>query len=487
MGYISLTFVLILLVSLFFYYILPKKTRWVSLLIASVVFYLTFSIKNIIFLLFVSILTFISAKLLEKMKYKKTILFGCILIIVGLWSLFKLLPWTLTMLEIYSAKFGFNFSKPKFNLLSPIGISYFTLQAIGYMVDVYKNKIKSEKNFFKYLLFLSYFPSIVQGPISRYDKLMPELLNKKKYSYDSIRCGIVLILFGLVKKLVIADRIGILVNYCFNQYENLYGVILYLGAVAFSIQLYMDFSGCVDISRGVSKLFRIELINNFNRPYLAHSIKDFWSRWHISLSTWLKDYIYIPLGGNRKGKLRKYINLIITFLVSGIWHGAGFSFIVWGLLHAIYQIIGELLIKVRIKFKNIIGLKEDSLSDKIYKTIITFNLVTFAWIFFRCISLKNALVYIKNMFIKSNIWVLFDGSLYNNGISLNYFNLLLVHIFIIWLIERKFSKQEKVVSEVLNMHIILRWLIYWILIFDILLFGAYGSGYDLSGFMYGGF
>lgn len=196
--------------------------------------------------------------------------------------------------------------------------------------------------------------------------------------------------------MVIADIIGIYVNFCFGNYSELSGIILYLGSFFYSIQFYMDFFGCVDICRGISKLFGIGL---FYRPYLAKSIKNFWGRWHISLGSWLKDYIYIPLWGNRKGKFRKAINILITFLVSGLWHGAGFSFLFWGFLHAMYQIFRDLLLKIRQKFKNLIGMKENSLSDNIYKVIITFNLVTFVWIFFRVNSFINSLEYVKNMML----------------------------------------------------------------------------------------
>lgn len=487
MGYLSIYFALFVLMLVIIYYLIPKKARGILLLYASILFYLSFDIKYILFLLFTALSTFFCAKAIEKKKHRKTILFLCVSSNVLIWFVIKVLPWTLNIMTSLLSYAGFEFGEIYLSLIIPIGISYYTLQAIGYLVDVYKNKIHAEKSFWKYLLFLSYFPAIVQGPISRYNQLMPELLNSKKYSFDTMRNGLILILFGLVKKMVIADRIGIFVNYCFNSSADLTGMILYLGALCYSIQLYMDFSGCVNICRGVSKLFGIELIHNFNRPYLAKSIKDFWNRWHMSLSSWLKDYIYIPLGGNRKGTLRKAINILITFLISGIWHGAGFSFLFWGFLHAFYQIIGNALLKFRTKFKKLIGLKENSLSDNIYKMIITFNLVTFAWIFFRANSFLNGLEYIKNMFSSLSIWTLFDGSLYTHGVSQNYFILLFIHLAIILLIEHKFSKQENVINGIKDLHVIIRWFIYLILIFDVVLFGVYGSGYTLNSFMYGGF
>jgi len=473
MNYISFSFLFFVIISVIIYYLVPSKRRGIVLLIASLIFYISFDLKYLIFLLFVALSTFITARFLSINKNKKLLFVLCIILNVIVWFVVKMQPFT-------------NLSNTIF-ILVPVGISYYILQSIGYLVDVYKGKIKAEKSFWKYLLFLSYFPAIVQGPISRYTELMPQLLNENKLKFNEFRDSLILILFGLVKKIVIADRLGIFVNSCFDNVSNLSGVILYIGAVFYSIQLYNDFSGCVDICRGVSKLFCINLNHNFNRPYLSESIKDFWSRWHMSLSSWLKDYIYIPLGGSREGKIIKYINIMITFIISGIWHGAGFNFLYWGILHAIYQIFGDLTLNLRNKFKKLIGIELGSKSDKIYKVIITFNLVTFAWIFFRADSFIIAIEYINNMFSNASLWTLFDKSLFSYGISQNYFNILLIHVFISLLIELYFSKQEKVVNEIVNFHLIIRWIIYLILIFDILLFGVYGSGYSLSSFMYGGF
>lgn len=487
MSYLSIKFIVFLLIILTTYYLVTKKLRPKILLVSSLVFYLSFGIKYILFLLFTAITTFMVAKNLEKFKNKKLIFVLCIIANVLIWSIIKVMPWGINISNSLFERIGINYNISYFSIIAPIGISYYLLQSLSYLIDVYKSKVKPEKKFWKYLLFLTYFPAIVQGPISRYSELISKLNNKKKYSFYAIRSGLILALFGLVKKIVIADRIGIFVNYCFDNYSDLSGIILYLGAISYSIQIYMDFSGCVDICRGISGLFGIELPKNFNCPYFSKSIKEFWQRWHITLSRWLKDYIYIPLGGNRKGIKRKYLNLLITFIVSGIWHGAGFSFLFWGFLHAIYQIFGELTINIRKKIKKIIKVEENTFSDKLYKIIITFNLVTFAWIFFRATSFMSGVEYIKNMFSVLNIHVLFDGTIFTYGINQNMFNLLILEILIILFVENKFFKQEKIVNWITNTHIIIRWSIYLILIFNILIFGVYGSGYDITDFMYGGF
>lgn len=487
MNYLSIGFVIFTLIVLIIYYLVPRKMRTKILLLASLVFYLSFGINYLPFLLFTAITTFLTAKNLKKVKKKKLIFILSIVVNVLIWSTIKVMPWGINVINSLLLKIGINYSIPHFSILVPIGISYYLLQSLSYLIDVYKSKIAEENTFWKYLLFLTYFPAIVQGPISRYDELTPKLNNEKKYSFYTIRSGLILILFGLVKKLVIADRIGILSNYCFDNYNELSGIVLYLGAISYSIQIYMDFSGCVDICRGVSELFGIELPENFNSPYFSKSIKEFWQRWHMTLSRWLKDYIYIPLGGNRNGKFKKYINILITFIVSGIWHGAGFTFLFWGFLQALYQIVGELTISIRAKVKKIMEIKENTFSDNLYKTIITFNLVSFAWIFFRSTSFMNSIAYIKNMFSNLNIHILFDGTLFTYGINQNMFNLLITQIIIIFIIEHKFCKKEDLINWITGTHIIIRWSIYLILFFSILLFGVYGNGYDITDFMYGGF
>lgn len=487
MSYLSIFFAAFVLVLIFLYYLLPKKVRGILLLCASLFFYACFSWKYLIFLLFVALTTYFSARALSSCAGKKRILACCIGANVIVWFVIKELPWALHTLGRVLSLLGLQVLEPTWSVLVPVGISYYILQAIGYLVDVYRSKVEPEKSFWKYLLFLSYFPAIVQGPISRYDRLMPQLLNKEKFSFENIRNGLILILFGLVKKMVIADRMGLFVNACFNEYANFHGVLLYIAAVFYSLQLYLDFSGCVDICRGVSGLFGIDLTHNFSRPYLSGSIKEFWGGWHMSLSSWLKDYVYIPLGGNRKGKWRKYLNLLGTFFVSGLWHGAGFNFIFWGLLHAVYQIMGDVLLNVRLKVKRAIGIEPGSFSDKLYKKLITFHLVAFAWIFFRADGLMNGVRYVCNMFSQADLWVLFDGSLFKHGVSQNFFILIIVHIVVLLLAELRWTKQEEVVEGLKSQHIILRWIVYLVLIFDVLLFGVYGSGYSISSFMYGGF
>ena len=452
------------------------------------IFYCSFDLRYLFFLLFSAASTYLCALVLPKLaRMRKYLLLLCLFANIGVWFVVKALPWTLevtgNVLSIFKIEAPFG----KFDVLNAVGLSYFTLQAVGYLVDVYKGKIHPEKNLLKYLLFISYFPAIVQGPISRYNELMPQLMNQKPFSLDAMRKGLILVLFGCIKKVVIADRLGIFVNACFNGFEGLTGVILYVAAVGYAVQLYMDFSGCVDICRGVSMLYNIELVNNFNRPYFATSIKEFWSKWHISLSRWLKDYVYIPLGGNRKGTFRKYLNLLITFLVSGLWHGAGFSFFLWGALHAVYQIIGQCTAGIRARIRNAIGVESGSVSERIYQTVITFNLVTLAWIFFRSATMMDGFRYLGQMFAEANLFAVIGGQMFQYGVSGGYFLLILLHLCVFFVVELCTKNQDSAIDGIIKQHVLIRWAVYLLLIFDVILFGAYGSGYDLSGFMYGGF
>lgn len=476
MSYLSLSFPLFVAISMVFYYLLPNKYRYGVLLVASIIFYGLFDLRFLLFLLFCALSTFACARRIANSKNQKFLITICIALNALLWFSVKGIPTILTSFDI-----------PLSNFIVPVGISYFTLQAVAYLVDVSKGRTNPESNFFKYLLFLAWFPAIVQGPISRYSQLMPQLTNTQKFSFENTRKAFLLIAFGLVKKMVIADRLGIFADHCFTNVQELKGIILYLGAVAYAFQIYMDFSGCVNICRGVSNLFSIDLVENFNRPYFASSIKEFWGKWHISFSSWLKDYIYIPLGGNRKGKKRKFLNIIITFMVSGIWHGVGLSFIIWGLLHALYQIIGESTVSYRNNIKKKMGIKKDSHFERYIKIFITFNLVTFAWIFFRASDVPTAFQYIGNMFSTHGIWALFDGSMFIKGFWQNAILHVVFHIIFIAFMEKRFPKVENSVEYVVSLPFVVRWFVYLLIVFDIVLFGVYGTGYDASSFMYGGF
>lgn len=486
MSYLSFRFAALFLMTLFLFYVLPKRLRWGILLGASLLFYISFDARCMVHLLFVSGTTFLAAKAIERRRHTKRWLFLGIAVNAALWFAVKDLTWFANGI-LQHVGFEGEFAPPAFLMLVPVGISYYTLQATAYLVDVYRGKIRSERSFFKYLLYLSYFPAIVQGPISRYSELSEQFIHRRPFCFEQFLNGMTLVLWGAIKKMVVADRLALIANHCFGRFADLHGFVLYFGAVAYAFQLYMDFSGCVDICRGVSHTFGIELSQNFDSPYFAKSIKEFWNRWHLTLSRWLRDYIYIPLGGNRKGALRKYVNLTATFVFSGLWHGAGTHYIAWGLLQAIYQVFGSLTQGMREKAKRAIGVEKGSCSEKIYATVITFHLTLLSWILFRCERVSDAIHYVKNMLSGFHAFSLFHVSWYPQGITPIVVALLTLHIAIILITERKVGSPDAVCRSVRGLHLFLRWSVYVLLIFDILLFGVYGSGYNAGAFLYGGF
>ena len=374
----------------------------------------------------------------------------------------------------------------RLGMLIPLGISFYTLQIIAYMVDVYRGKIQPEKNLFRFALFVSFFPQILQGPIPRYDKLAPQFEKAHKFDYILFTDSLMLMLWGYFQKMVIADNAAIVVNRVFGEYQTYQGFYVVLAAFLYSIQLYADFSGCVNIARGSAGLFGIQLEDNFNHPYFSHSIKEFWGRWHISLSSFLKDYIYIPLGGNRKGKIRKYINLLLTFLVSGIWHGAGLTFLVWGFLHGMYQIIEDICKPWLTKLMNKLHINMENFSFRFMLQIKTFVLAAVAWIFFRADSIKQALSMLKSIITGWNPYVLFDESFYLLGLNGKEFRMLILSIGILWLVS--FLQERMKLRETFRkQNLLFQWSILLLGIFAVLIFGVYGPGYDATQFIYGNF
>ena len=287
---------------------------------------------------------------------------------------------------------------PTFDLLLPVGISFYTFQTLSYTIDVYRGEKEPEKHFGIFALYVSFFPQLVAGPIERSTRLLPQFKEEYKFDYIRVTDGLKLMLWGYFKKVVVADRLAIFVNGVYNDVSGVEGIPLILATVFFAFQIYCDFSGYSDIAIGAAQIMGFDLMDNFKRPYFSKSIPEFWRRWHISLSTWFKDYVYIPLGGNRVSKLRYYANLFITFLISGLWHGAAWTFVIWGALHGFYQIFSLLTKKYRYKLKESIGIVNYPTLNKYLQIGVTFVLVDFAWIFFRANSLNDAWYIINNLF-----------------------------------------------------------------------------------------
>jgi D-alanyl-lipoteichoic acid acyltransferase DltB (MBOAT superfamily) len=282
------------------------------------------------------------------------------------------------------------FHPPAFDVLLPVGISFYTFQALGYSIDVYRGTVRAERDFFNYALFVTFFPQLVAGPIERTGHLLPQFKVNHAFDYEQVTSGLKLAAWGMFKKVAIADQLAIYVNSVYAEPSVEPACALALGTIFFAIEIYCDFSGYSDIAIGSARALGFELMTNFRRPYFAGSIAEFWRRWHISLMTWLKDYVYIPLGGNRKGLPRQCLNILVVFGLSGLWHGAAWHFVAWGLLHGVYQIIGRTTMKWRTALRQRLGLRDGAVGTRVWQAAVVFILVCIGWIFFRAKSLPDA-------------------------------------------------------------------------------------------------
>lgn len=482
MTYVSLGFYFFLLLILLMYYIMPLRFRWIILLAGSIAFYAILSRDGFWLLLLTVLLSYSAGLLIGFLREKYADLHRVLQRIVLLLSLLAVvLPWFL----IKNGKFIFDSSA--FELIVPLGISFYTLQIVSYLADVYQGKFHAQKNPAKYALFVLFFPQIVQGPIPRYAQLAEQLYTGHLFEEKKFVRGMQLILWGFFLKFMIADRAAVVVNTVFENPSEYMGCYVLTAGILYSIELYADFLSCVTISQGAAGLFGISLTDNFMRPYFAASVKDFWHRWHISLSEWLRDYIYIPLGGSRKGTLMKYVNLLITFVFSGIWHGSGYKFLFWGMMHAAYQIAGGLTVPLKNRLYQLLRLTQESGTRKLIQQIGVFFWVTLAWIIFRAESLRIGLQMIQNMFCTWNPWIFFDDSLLRLGLSWKEWCILTISILVLLCVDYMQEKGLHIREIILSKAVYIRWALYIAVVLCIMIFGVYGFGYQTQDYIYGGF
>ena len=484
----STDFLIFFPITLILYWIFPKKYRYICLFIASYTFYMFWNPKYALLMGTSTVITFLSGVLIEKLKYKRTVVAFSFIINLAILIFFKYFDFLLQNINIVLSVFNIKLIEKPFDIILPVGISFYTFQALSYTIDVYRGEIKSEKNIIKYALFVSFFPQLVAGPIERSRNLLIQVDNLdkiKRFDYDRITEGLLLMLFGYFQKMVIADRAAILVDTVFNAYYEYNSMALILAAVFFAIQIYCDFGSYSLIAIGTAKVMGINLMENFNTPYFARGIKEFWGRWHISLSTWFRDYLYIPLGGNRCSKFRKSFNILVTFLVSGLWHGANFTFIAWGAIHGIFHIIEEQLKPIKEKYLNKFNIKTNVFSFIILEIIITFIIVDLAWIFFRAETIHDAIHYIERIFTRIDLWTLFDGTLYTLGLNRFEMNLLIIALFILMSVDLiKYIRKESIFEFLSKQNLYFRWFVILFLIFYIIVYGKYGAGFDPKQFIY---
>ena len=471
----SLEYLIFLPIVVIIYNLLGKKFKNIFLLLASLSFYSFWNVKYTFLMLFSIFVTYITGIYIEKnrghIKKMKLAVFFCFFINLGILFVFKYFNFFADLLNNFSGK-NFNIA---IDVLLPVGISFYTFQALGYTIDVYRKDIRAEENFIDYALFVSFFPQLVAGPIERSVNLLPQIKNPKKFSYDNLVRGLILFFYGMFLKLIIADRAAILVNEVFGNYKNFSREILIISGILFTLQIYCDFYSYSIMAKGSAKILGIDLMDNFKEPLLSKSITEFWRRWHISLSTWFKDYLYIPLGGNRKGDLRKYFNLLVVFLVSGLWHGAELSFVLWGLIHGVFNVL-----------ENILGINKKSkrniLLDSL-RRVLTFIIVVFAFIYFRAENIHHGNEYLLAIINNPrSLNIMEDLSKTSFGISNIY--PLLVGVTILFIFDILKYNKINLAEKVLKIILPIRWLIYFAFIFAIIIFGVYGPEFSESAFIY---
>ena len=376
------------------YFVLPKKLKWPMLLIASYYFYAFYQADLLFLIVGTTVISWVASNIIERTDNKRTkkIWLAITLVVcLGVLFFYKYFNFLADSVVSIVNLLGGNAPPVVLNLILPVGISFYTFQTLSYVIDVYRGDIKTERNLFFYALFVSFFPQLVAGPIERPDNLIPQLKAEHKWNKDDAIKGAKHMMVGFFKKICVADLISIYVNSVYNNVESATGLSVIIATALFAVQIYCDFSGYTDIATGCARIMGIRLMRNFNHPYVATSIKEFWARWHISLSSWFKDYLYIPLGGNRCSKGRHLFNLFVVFLVSGFWHGAAWTYVIWGALHGVYQIIGNLTWKRRNAFLERHGLSKDHPLVVWVRRINTFVLVAVSWLFFRANSMGEAM------------------------------------------------------------------------------------------------
>lgn len=491
----SLEFLIFFPIVLLVCFIIPQKIRYIWLLICSYYFYMCWNASYALLILFSTAVTYscgLGIEWCKKQKWKKRkikkakkyVVAAGFVLNLGVLAYFKYANFFMDNLQAVLRTFHIKMNVPKFDILLPVGISFFTFQALSYIMDVYRDEIYAEKNFFRYALFVSFFPQLVAGPIERSKNLLKQLATPAKFDWDNAIEGSWLMVWGYFLKVVLADRVAIFVDAVYGGYDKYNGMYAIVATLLFAVQLYCDFYGYSVIAMGCAKVLGYQLIDNFNAPFFSRSIAELWRRWHISLNTWFRDYLYIPLGGNKKGKVRQYLNKIIVSFVSGLWHGANWSFVVWGMLNGLYQMIGEFLMPLRNKLVKILHMNRESISHKAMQVVITFLLFAFSGIFFRADNIGDATAILQSMVNTDNWWILFDGGLYNCGLDQKNFTLMMYSILLLFIAD--FFKYQGICLR--NIIMKQEW---WFRIFlmagsilFIVLVGIWGSAYNEAGFIY---
>lgn len=495
MTFNSINFILFFPIVVLIYFLIPQRTKNIWLLVCSYYFYMSWNPKYVVLIALSTVITWLGGGIigtlnesgLDSKRKQKLYLVLCIasnLLILGFFKYYIFLSGNLIRLL---SRMGIGIQIPAFDVLLPVGISFYTFQALGYIIDVYRGSIKPERNLLQYALFISFFPQLVAGPIERSKNLIRQIHEPHYFDEERVARGLLLMAWGFFKKLVIADRAALLVTAVYSAYTNYTGLQIAVATAFFAVQIYCDFSGYSDIAIGAAQVMGFTLMENFHSPYFAKSVSEFWHRWHISLSTWFRDYLYIPLGGNRMGKWKKYRNLMITFCVSGLWHGASWNYVAWGALNGFYQVIGDFTKGFRDGVQKFLHINTRCWSYNFFQGMITFVLIDFSWLFFRANGLKTALGMLRHMFGTPAPFSMLDCNtalgIATLSLSEKDFYVLLTAIALLAAVD---SLKDRICfrTALLRQNLVFRYTFYYCIIFVILILGIYGPEFDASTFIY---
>lgn len=528
MTLISFEFAALWLITFVLYFIFPLKYRWTVLLASSAVFYFSEGIGTGYFMLITIAVIWLIGLVLDKFniehkaylkdhpditrdekkalkakvqKKKRLVLSAGLVVCFGFLVFLKYFNFLSDQAFGLLSVFGVEADAPKHDLAFPLGISFYTLQATSYIIDVYRGKLRPEKNPAKVALFVSFFPQIIQGPIGRFGHLAPQLYEGHKFDFTQFKYGLQLFLWGLIKKLTLAEYMGIIANEIFNNYTEYKGLIILFGSMVYGVQVYADFSGGMDMIRGVAQVFGIEMAVNFERPYFARSVSEFWRRWHITLGAWMKDYVFYPLSlskafssmgkktrkifGNYIGKmLPTFLASFIAFFLVGVWHGSSYKYIAYGLWNSVI-ISGSIILdpfykKVLARFK----VNTECFSWQLFQMFRTFLLVSIGRIFSRADSFMDSVGMIKNMLAEFNPWVLTDGTLYKFGLEQSEMFMIFLVILVLIVISLMQEKGIRIRETLEKQNMLFQWLVIIGAIIFVLIYGAYGTEFSAASFVY---
>lgn len=454
MSFNSYQYAVFLPIVFVVYWLVPSRYRWIFMLGASYYFYMSWNPKYVLLIIFTTLVSFFAGVIIEKTDNKRIrqCTVACAtMICLGVLFIFKYYNFAIESIVTVASLFSLQLSPSLTDLVLPVGISFYTFQTISYVIDVYRRNMPAEKHLGYYATYVAFFPQLVAGPIERARDLLPQIKANHCLEYDFATYGLKLIAWGYFKKIVIADTLAVFVKEVFQNPYDYHGLSLILATLAFTIEIYCDFSGYSDIAIGTARLFGIKLMNNFRSPYFSASIKEFWGRWHISLSSWMKDYVYIPLGGNRVSFVRHKLNLLLTFLVSGLWHGANWTFVIWGGIHGIAQVIESIIFQKRDGAERRLGI--------VLRVVATFLICSAAWVFFAANSLGDAAYIFSHYFDGINNPIMYFKNGMQTNLSWISIRCLVVSLLILVVFDY-FSLKQDVIAVISSMKKPLRWGIY---------------------------